>query len=189
MKPLAAPHSFATDRLVLRHANDADAEFIVELLNDPSWIRFIGDRGIRTADAARDYIANVLVDMYEREGLGLYVVELKSSGESIGLCGLLKRRTMPDVDIGFAFLERFRRRGYAYESARAWLNIGIDTLRLERIVAIADPANEASAALLEKLGLQFERATKLPGDETELRLFALQRPDSTADAMAEASQK
>jgi|SRR5579862_1272932 len=174
MKQHSAPEVVATSRLLLRKARDDDAAFIVELLNDPSWIRFIGDRGIRTDETARDYISNVLVAMYEREGVGLYVVELNDERECIGLCGLLKRRTMADVDIGFAFLPRFRRHGYAYESAQAWLKIGIDTLRLERIVAIVDPANHASAALLEKLGLRFERLITLPGADAELRLFAIQ---------------
>jgi RimJ/RimL family protein N-acetyltransferase len=188
MKAFAAPETLETQRLVLRQARPADAAFIVELLNDPLWIRFIGDRGVRTLDAARDYLSNVLIDMYGRAGIGLYVAQLKGGDDAVGLCGLLKRRTLPDVDIGFAFLPRFRGQGYAYEASRAWLIHGADTLGLERIVAITDPANEASAALLEKLGLRFERMIRLPDDDTELRMYALRCRSSVATDATDASR-
>jgi RimJ/RimL family protein N-acetyltransferase len=161
-----------TDRLNLRRLAPGDAEFILELLNDPSFLRFIGDKGVRTLDDARDYIMNGPVDMYERLGFGLYLTELKESGTPIGICGLIKRDGLEDVDIGFAFLPRFWAKGYAYESAAAVMAYGKNALELERIVAITSPDNHASGRLLEKLGLRFERMIRLSKDAPEVRLFA-----------------
>ena len=161
-----------TDRLILRRLSTEDAEFILELLNEPSFLRFIGDKGVRTLDDARDYILNGPVDMYTRLGFGLYLTELKESGVPIGICGLLKRDGLEDVDIGFAFLPKFWARGYAYESAAAVMAYGKTVLGLNRIVAITSPDNYASGRLLEKLGLRFERMIHLSNDAPEVRLFA-----------------
>ena len=106
-----------TDRLILRWLSTDDAEFILELLNEPSFLQYIGDKGVRTLEDARNYILNGPVDMYARLGFGLYLTELKERGVPLGICGLLKRDGLEDVDIGFAFLPRFWAKGYAYESA------------------------------------------------------------------------
>jgi RimJ/RimL family protein N-acetyltransferase len=161
-----------TERLILRRLTVEDSEFILELLNDPSWLRFIGDKGVRTLDEARDYILKSLVTMYERLGFGLYLTELKDEGVPIGICGLIKRDSLEDVDIGFAFLPKFRGEGYAYESAAAVMAYGKRSFGLNRLVAITSPDNYDSAKLLEKLGFKFERMLKLPGDSAEVRLFA-----------------
>jgi RimJ/RimL family protein N-acetyltransferase len=161
-----------TERLILRRLTVDDSEFILELLNDPSWLRFIGDRGVRTLDAARDYISKSLVSMYERLGFGLYLTELKGEGVPVGICGLIKRDSLEDVDIGFAFLPKFRREGYAYESASAVMAYGRRTFGLNRMVAITSPDNYVSAKLLEKLGFNFERMVKLSDDSAEVSLFA-----------------
>src|SRR5262245_49778732 len=161
-----------TDRLNLRWLSIDDAEFILDLLNEPSFLRFIGDKGVRTLDDARDYILNGPVDMYNRFGFGLYLTELKDGGVPIGICGLIKRDNLEDVDIGFAFLPRFWAKGYAYESASAVMAYGKDILGLNRIVAITSPDNHASAKLLEKLGLQFERMVRLSENAEEVELFA-----------------
>jgi RimJ/RimL family protein N-acetyltransferase len=161
-----------TERLILRRVTAADGEFILELVNDPAWLRFIGDKGVRTLDAARDYIEKSLVAMYERLGFGLYLTELKGGGVPVGVCGLIKRDSLEDVDIGFAFLPEFRGQGYAYESASAVMAYGKGTFGLKRIVAITSPDNYDSARLLEKLGFSFERMFKLPGDGEEVSLFA-----------------
>ncbi|MDT4969538.1 MAG: hypothetical protein QOJ64_4275 [Acidobacteriota bacterium] len=161
-----------TDRLILRRVVVEDSEFILELLNDPSWVRYIGDKGLRTLDAARDYILKTLVAMYERLGFGLYLTALKDGGTPIGICGLIKRDSLEDVDIGFAFLPAFRRHGYAYESAAAVVEYGKRTFSLRRLVAITSPDNYGSARLLEKLGFSFERLVKLSGDSEEISLFA-----------------
>ena len=161
-----------TEHLILRRFTVEDGEFILELLNDPSWVRFIGDKGVKTLDAAREYILKSLVAMYERLGFGLYLTELKAESVPIGMCGLIKRDSLEDVDIGFAFLPKFRGKGYAYESAAAVMAYGKKILGLNRIVAITSPDNYGSARLLEKLGFNFERMVKLSDDSGEVRLFA-----------------
>ena len=161
-----------TDRLYLRQLTLEDAGFILELVNEPAWLRFIGDRGIRTADDAQAYLLNGPVESYQRRGFGLYRVELKADGSPLGICGLIKREALPDVDIGFAFLANFWGQGYATESASAVLAFAQNTLGLKRIVAITDPANERSIRILEKLGLRFEQMVRLSDDGSELKLFA-----------------
>jgi RimJ/RimL family protein N-acetyltransferase len=161
-----------TERLILRRVTVEDDEFILELLNDPSWLRFIGDRGVRTLEAARDYILKSLVAMYERLGFGLYLVELKGEGVPVGICGLIKRDSLEDVDIGFAFLPQFCRKGYGYESASAVMEYGKRTFGLNRLVAITSQENYPSAKLLEKLGFSFEGMVKLSDDSEEISLFA-----------------
>jgi RimJ/RimL family protein N-acetyltransferase len=160
-----------TERLILRRLTIDDAEFILELLNDASFLRFIGDKGVRNIDDAVCYLQTGPIASYERFGFGLYLVELKTSGEPIGMCGLLKRDTLPDVDVGFAFLPTFWSQGYAFESAAAVMAFGREALGLRRIVAITSPDNQASISLLEKIGLRFERMIKLGEDQSEVRLF------------------
>ena len=161
-----------TKRLRLRHlAPDIDAEFILELLNDPSFIRYIGDKGVRDLDAARRYIVEGPVKSYEAHGFGLYLVELKMNRAPIGICGVLKRDTLPDPDIGFAFLPAYWNQGYAFESAAAVMDHARDTLELARVLAITSPDNEASQKLLNKIGLRFDRLVKLTEDAREVRLF------------------
>jgi len=161
-----------TERLILRRLAIGDDEFILELLNEPSFMRNIGDRGVRTSADARRYISDGPVASYERFGFGLYLVELKKTQSSIGICGLLKRESLPDVDIGFAFLPRYWSRGYASESAAAVMTYAREVLGLKRVVAITDPDNEGSIRVLQRLGLKFDRMIKLSEDDIELKLFA-----------------
>lgn len=160
-----------TERLVLRRLSVDDAAFILELLNEPSFLRYIGDKGVRNVREAIRYLETGPLASYDRFGFGLYLVELKDAGVPIGMCGLIKRDSLPDVDIGFAFLPSFWSRGYAFESAVAVMTYGRDVLGLGRIVAITSPDNEASARLLEKVGLRYERLIKLADDQSEVRLF------------------
>lgn len=160
-----------TERLVLRKFHTDDAEFIVGLLNQPSFLRYIGDKEVRNIADAVQYIQTGPLASYERFGFGLYLVELKENGESIGMCGLLKRDSLPDVDVGFAFLPSFWSQGYAFESAAAVMNYGREVLGLRRIVAITSPDNDASIRLLEKIGLRFEGMVRLASDQPEVRLF------------------
>ena len=162
-----------TNRLILRRLSVDDDAFILKLVNDPLWLRFIGDRDVRTLDDARAYILKGPVAMYERVGFGLYLVERKSDGVSLGICGLIKRDALDDVDLGFAFLPEFRAHGYAYESAAAVLAYGKSVFSLKRIAAITSSDNERSARLLEKLGFTFEKMLQLPDDDGEVKLFAL----------------
>lgn len=160
-----------SERLVLRRLTTADAGFILKLLNEPSFIQNIGDKGVRSeADAAR-YIETGPVNSYERNGFGLYLVLLKEGGVPIGICGLLKRDTLEDVDIGFAFLPEFWSRGYAVESATAVMHYGRNELGIRRIAAITSPDNDGSIKVLEKIGLRFERMVQLSASEPEVRLF------------------
>jgi RimJ/RimL family protein N-acetyltransferase len=165
-----------TERLVLRRLTADDAAFILELLNEPAFLENIGDRGARTLSDARRYIAKGPVASYRRFGFGLYMVELKDSCAPIGICGLLKREMLDDVDIGFAFLQKFWSQGYARESAAAVLHFGWTKLRLPRIVAITKPTNQASITLLEKLGLRFEKIIALPDLGGENKLFGASAP-------------
>ena len=160
-----------TDRLILRWLAIEDAEFILRLLNEPSFLRFIGDKGVRTIDDARDYILNGPVHSYERFGFGLYLTELKETHVPIGICGLLKRDSLKDVDVGFAFLPEFWKQGYAFESAAAVMDYGRNAFGLDRIVAITSPGNDESIKVLVKLGLEFERTIKLSEDGPDIELF------------------
>jgi len=157
-----------TDRLVLRHATLDDAAFVLELVNDPAWLRNIGDRGVRDLESARDYLRKGPLESYDRLGFGLWVAVEKESGAAIGLCGLLKRESLEDVDVGFALLPAFRGKGYATEAASAALTHGKNVHGLERIVAITSPGNEESIRVLEKIGLRFERRVCLAADAPEV---------------------
>jgi RimJ/RimL family protein N-acetyltransferase len=162
-----------TARLTLHRFSPGDAVFIVELLNEPSFLRYIGDKGVRNeADACR-YLEAGPMASYERHGFGLFRVDGKESGEAIGMCGLLKRDWLADVDIGFAFLPRFWAKGYAFEAASGVLAHARDALGLKRVVAITSPENATSIRLLEKLGFRFERMARASEKEPEVRLFAL----------------
>src|SRR6266545_5959386 len=169
MSPLTV---LETERLLLRQFSTEDAEFILALLNDPSFIRNIGDKGARTIDDANSYILNGPVASYAKNGFGLYLAKLKETNESIGMCGLIKRDTLEDVDIGYAFLPRFWSKGYAVEAAQATKEFAKHVIGLSRIVAITDPENEGSIRVLEKIGLQFEKMVRLSEDDIELKLFA-----------------
>jgi len=161
-----------TERLTLRRLSADDAEFMLRLLNEPSYLRYIGDRGVRTVEDARRHILEGPVASYERHGFGLYLVELKEGRVPIGISGLVKRPALADVDVGFAFLPAYWSKGYAVESAAAVVTYAREVLGLRRLVAITSPDNEASAKLLGKLGLRFERMLSWPGDGSEVRLFA-----------------
>jgi RimJ/RimL family protein N-acetyltransferase len=161
-----------TERLTLRPMTEEDAGFILELLNDPAFIQNIGDRQVRTLESAKVYISNTAIASYNKNGFGLYLVELKETGEAMGMCGLIRRSTLNDIDIGYAFLPKFRSKGYASESALAMKQYARDVLGLKRLVAIVDPKNALSIRLLEKLGMHFETMVRLAGDDIELELYS-----------------
>ena len=162
-----------TQRLILRRVTVDDAGVILALLNEPSFIRNIGDRGVRTLEDARDYIINRLIASYENFGFGMYLVVMKDSGSPVGLCGLIRRDGLDDVDIGYAFLQQFWSNGYATESALAVKKYAKNIIGLKRLVAITDPANQGSIRVLEKIGLEFEKMVKLSEDDIELKLYAI----------------
>ena len=160
-----------TKRLRLRKFSIKDAEFILKLVNEPSWLQYIGDRGVHSLDDARNYILSGPVASYNRFGFGLYRVELKDNKNPIGMCGLLKRDALEDVDIGFAYLPEYQGQGYAFEAASAVVALGKKLFGLIRIAAITDPENSRSIRLLEKLGFQFNRMIRLDPDDIELKLY------------------
>jgi len=159
-----------TERLRLRRLTADDAPFILELLNDPDFLRNIGDRGVRTEADARGYILDGPVASYERHGFGLYLVELPGTGP-IGISGLVRREALPGPDIGFAFLPAWRRRGYALEAAQAVSRHAAEDCGLDRLLAIVSPGNAASRRLLEKIGFRFEGMTRLADDAAEVELL------------------
>ena len=158
-------------RLTLRQLTPEDAPFILELLNDPLFLRFVGDKGVRTLEGARGYIVNGPMASYAQHGFGLFLVSLKDGGTSIGICGLLKREVLEDVDVGFAYLPQFSGQGYATEAARATIDYGRAVLGLKRIVAITAPDNVGSQNVLRKIGLRHEKTLRLPAYQTDSLLF------------------
>jgi len=159
-----------TERLRLRRLVAEDAPFILELLNEPGWLRFIGDRGVHDLEAARGYIEKGPQAMYARLGFGLYCVEAKHGGTRLGMCGLLKRDNLEHVDIGFAFLARHQGRGYAREAAVATL-AEARGLGLGQVAAITNPDNDRSIRLLESLGFQATGRHRLTPEAPEVCLF------------------
>jgi ribosomal-protein-alanine N-acetyltransferase len=165
-----------TGRLRLLRLSTADAPFILELLNDPDFIRNIGDRGVHTHDQAQQYVLTGPAASYEQHGFGLYLVAEKQSGASVGICGLLRRDCHEDVEIGFAFLPAARGKNYAFEAGSAVLELGTQSPQLTRIVALTAPDNLASMRVLEKLGFHFDRMVSWMHPTRESRLFVLEPP-------------
>ena len=161
-----------TERLSLRRLTVDDAEFILALLNEPSFLRYIGDKKVRNLDDARQYILNGPVASHERHGFGLNCVELRESRTPIGMCGLLKRDELPDPDIGFALLPDFWNKGFAFEAAEAVLKDAQERLQIQRILAITSLDNDASINLLQRLGFRFEEVVQLSPNGEQLRLFS-----------------
>ncbi len=162
-----------TERLILRQLTLDDAEFILELVNEPSWLKFIGDRGVKNTDDARGYMLKGPMAMYERLGFGLYLTALKEGDVPIGLCGLIKRDTLPDVDLGFAFFPAFWGKGYAAEAAKAALELGWNRFGLKRIIAITSPTNSRSIKVLQNIGFVFEKEFRLTEADV-VKLFAVE---------------
>jgi RimJ/RimL family protein N-acetyltransferase len=165
--------SLETSRLNLRWLTLDDAAFILELVNDPDWIRFIGDKSVTDLDAARNYLETGPLAMYRRHGFGLNRVALKTDDVAVGICGVLQRASLAEPDLGFAFLPEFRRRGYALEAAQAILEHTSKITGSSRFAAIVSPQNIASAGLLEKLGFNFERNYQAEPNASILDLYVI----------------
>jgi ribosomal-protein-alanine N-acetyltransferase len=171
---VTSPFNIETSRLQLRWLNGDDAAFIYRLVNDPQWLRHIGDKQVHDLDGARHYIESGPRAMYQQFGFGLNLVSLKDDATAIGICGLLQRDSLPDPDLGFAFLPGYRGRGYALEAAEAVLHHGFSTLEKTRIVAIVNSTNQASIRLLEKLGFNLDREIKMEPNGTPVDLYSIQ---------------
>jgi RimJ/RimL family protein N-acetyltransferase len=151
-----------TPRLLIRRLDDADAPFILQLLNEPSFLENIGDRGVRSLDDARTYLTKGPFASYEQHGFGLFHVSLKEGGDAIGMCGLLKRDWLDAPDVGFAFLPAFWSKGYAYESSVGVFEWARRAIGVTRVVGIVKPGNAGSIRVLEKLGMKFARTVTSP---------------------------
>ena len=164
-----------TARLTLRAFTPDDAAFVVELLNDPGWLRFIGDRKVRTIDDARAYLHNGAIAHATKHGFALGAVQRTSDGTLLGMCGLIRREGLDDVDLGYAFLPAYRGQGYAREAAAAWLACGFERFGLKRIVAITSVDNAASGKVLEAIGMRFERRMRVSGHDDDSNFYAAER--------------
>lgn len=160
-----------TTRLIVRQFSTDDAPFILRLLNEPSFIQNIADRGVRTLEDARNYLVNGPIGSYHKNGFGLWLAASKESSTPMGMCGLIRRDSLEDVDIGYAFLPEFWSQGYALEAASAVLGYAKTTVGLKRVVAIVSPHNQSSIKLLQKIGFTYEKMITLPGDDEEIKLF------------------
>lgn len=162
-----------TKRINLRKFTISDGEFIFRLLNSKGWLKNIGNRNISLREDAEKYITDKLIPPYERSGFGFYLMELKKTGEPAGMCGLVKREGLRDVDIGFALLPEYEGRGYAHEAALEVMGLAREVLKLDALAAITVPQNKGSIKLLEKLGMKFSEMITLPGDPEELMLYRI----------------
>lgn len=163
-----------TERLTLRTLDTDDAPFYLELVNDPSFLQYIGDKGVRTLEQARRAIADGPQAMQRELGHSLYLVQRRSDGAPLGMCGLIKRDSLPGVDIGYALMPAYWGQGYAHEAAAAVVAHGRDTVGLQRLLAITSPDNESSIGLLHKLGLRFVEFTHLPPDQRPTNIYQLE---------------
>lgn len=157
-----------TERLALYKATFDDAQFIYQLLNDPTFIENIVDKGIKTLDDAKNYIQKSLINSYNKNGFGLYITRLKSDNTPIGLCGLVKRDELEWPDVGYALLPKFVGKGYASEVAKASIDYGTSELGIKKIVAVTSEKNIGSIKVLEKVGLKREKVIEINGDESLL---------------------
>ncbi len=160
-----------TERLSLRELSINDTLFIIELLNSEGWLKYIGDRNIKTEIQALDFIINGPIKSYNEKGYGLYLVELKNTKQAIGMCGIINRTFLNHPDIGFAFLPDFMGKGYGYEAASAVLNFAKNKLKLNKLCAITVTGNSNSIKLLKKLGFTFSEMIILPETKEKLQLY------------------
>jgi len=172
-KAIADMETIESERIFLRPFTLEDSGFILELLNTEGWIRYIGDRNVKTIKQAENYLLNGPLKSYEANGFGLSLAELKADRTPLGMCGLLKRDYLDHVDIGFAFLPEYTGRGYAYEIVKEIIRYGLQELQLEKILAITVPENYSSIKLLEKLGFSFEKNFISRDTNEELCLYSI----------------
>lgn len=167
--------TFETERLIIRPTIENDAEFIFELLNTPKWIRYIGDRNIKTVESAKEYIKEKMIPQLEKLGYSNYTLIRKEDNIKIGTCGLYDREGLEGIDIGFAFLPKYEKKGFAFEASKRIKDAAFDEFEIEMISAITTKDNISSQKLLKKLGLKLMGTTKLPHDEEELLVYKIEK--------------
>lgn len=158
---------------MLRRLEFTDAPFVVALLNEPSFLENIGDRGVRNIDDAHRYLREGPMMMYEKYGFGLWHAARKSDGVGVGMCGLLKRDILPDVDIGYAYFPAHWGQGYAFEAADATMQHAARKFGLKRVIGVVSDHNAGSIRVLEKVGMTFERMHSMRADEPDVRLYGV----------------
>ena len=161
-----------TERLALREFSLSDADFIIQLLNTESWIKYIGDRNIKSTVDAENYLSNGPIKSYKENGFGLYRVELKTNQAPIGMCGIIKRDSLEFPDIGFALLPEHMGKGYGFEITKATLFYAKETLRIPIVLAITLPANQTCIKLLEKIGFKYVKRFIFPKESEELLRYS-----------------
>ena len=166
--------SFETERLIIRPTSESDSEFIFELLNTPKWLKYIGDRNIKTVEDAKDYIKKKMISQLQRLGYSNYTLIRKQDNQKIGTCGLYDRDGLDGIDIGFAFLPEYEKKGFAFESSNKLKEVAFSEFDIKVISAITTKDNISSQKLLEKLGLKFIETTKIPNDDEELLLYKIE---------------
>lgn len=169
--------NFETERLILKPTSEEDAEFILALLNTPKWIQYIGDRNVKTVKSAKNYISKKMTPQLKRLGYANYTLIRKEDDQKIGTCGLYDREGLDEIDIGFAFLPDFEKKGYAFEASKRIRDAAFNEFNIETICAITTKDNTSSQKLLEKLGLKFIKTTKLPNDDEELLVYQIKRSE------------
>ncbi|NER15472.1 GNAT family N-acetyltransferase [Leptobacterium flavescens] len=160
-----------TERLYLRELERNDHDFLLRLMNSPGWLKFIGDRGVKTPEDAINYIEERFLKSYQTFGYGLYLMEAKADKTALGICGLVKREHLEYPDIGFALMPEFEGNGFALEAAQATMKYAKKELKLEKIAAITDQENERSIHLLKKLEMEFDKMIPSPGEDSKIMLF------------------
>lgn len=163
-----------TDRLTLRHLVREDAEFILRLLNEPSWIEFIGDKNINNLNDAKKYIELSAITLYQQFGFGLFLVSTKDNDTPLGLCGLMQRDNLDHADLGYAFLPEFWGKGFAFEAVESVLDYAKNTHQLSQVLALTKASNASSIKLLHKAKFTFDRELKLMDDKENLQIYQLQ---------------
>jgi len=172
-KLMAVSKIFKTERLLLKPTSEEDATFIFELLNTEKWLKYIGDRNIKTVESAKEYIKIKMLPQLKRLGYSNYTVIRKSDNIKIGTCGLYDREELEGIDIGFAFLPEYEKNGYAFESANKLIDLAFHEFGIDEIKAITIKDNISSQKLLVKLGLTLDGTTKLPKEDKELLLYKI----------------
>lgn len=173
MIDIGTKYILETERLRLRELTLTDAPFIVELVNSPGWLKYIGDRNIKTIDQAKTYLENGPIKSYHDNGFGLWLVETKGTNTPLGMCGILKRETLEYPDLGFALLPEYIGKGYGFEAATATLEFAKYTLTLPTLCAITVPYNQNSIKVLEKVGMKFNKRIFFPNNPEELLLYQI----------------
>ncbi|HEY5688762.1 MAG TPA: GNAT family N-acetyltransferase [Yeosuana sp.] len=163
-----------TDRLIITELSLEDAPFFLELVNTPNWIKYIGDRNLKTVKEAEEYLLNGTLKSYAEFGFGFYKLHHKKDNKEIGTCGLIKREQLEEVDLGFAFLPEFEGKGFGYEASIAIIRMAKKRFHLKKLLAITLTINGNSIKLLEKLGFIYQKRIKPFDDDQELLLFAKQ---------------